>query len=444
MTSAIAVASPHLVPTAPTLQRLSNGLTVIAEQMPVEAVNLSLWSRVGSAMESDAINGMAHFLEHMIFKGTSQIPVGEFERRIEAHGGITNAATSQDYTHFFITTAPQDFAALAPLQIELVMNPLLIDAEFERERSVILEEILRAKDNARRRMFHHSMELAFSRLPYRRSVLGSAATIERLTSQQMREFHAYWYQPERMTAVAVGNLPVDELIQTVTDAFEQVLTARQVPTRNSFSDAPFSDANVYRSAPEAPFPDVHRVERVDPALQQARIVMSWRVSGLADIEQTYALDVLASVLGQGRTARLVQDLREQRQLVTSLSASNMTYWQQGVFSIVAQLPEENLAEVEAAIFHHVSCVCQEPITESELRQVQTQVANRYVFGSESPGDRAGLYGYYQTLTGQLERALTYPTKIQQLTARAIQMATQQYLSPEAYGILVIRPGEVGA
>lgn len=434
MTSATAVVSPHFVPTAPTLHRLSNGLTIIAEQMPVEAVNLNLWFRVGSAMESDAINGMAHYLEHMIFKGSSTLATGEFERRIEARGGVTNAATSQDYTNFFITTAPQDFAALAPLQIELVMNPLLPDEAFEQERPVILEEIRRSDDNPRRRTFRHSMELAFERLPYRRVVLGPSAVVENLTAQQMREFHTYWYQPERITAVAVGNLPVEELIGTVSEGFERALSCRQtsVPTR-------FSDTNVYRSAPEAPFSKIERRERVDPTLQQARLVMSWRVPGLTNVEQTHELDVLASVLGRGRTARLVKLLREEEQLVSGLFASNMTYWQQGVFSVSSQLPAENLEIVEAKIAEHIAHVCQEPITASELRRVQTQVANRYVFSSESPSDRAGLYGYYQTLTGHLDHALAYPQTIQNLTPQDIQAAAQTHLSPDAYGVLIIRP-----
>lgn len=434
MTSAIAVASPQSSPTAPTFRRLDNGLTIIAEQMPVEAVNLSLWLRVGSAMEADGINGMAHFLEHMIFKGTSELPVGEFERRIEARGGVTNAATSQDYTQFFITTAPQDFATLAPLQIELVMNPLLMDKEFEQERPVILEEILRAKDNSRRRMFHTSMELAFEQLPYRRAVLGPTSVVERLTPQQMREFHAHWYQPERITAVAVGNLPVESLIQIVSDGFDQALCRRQAALPNRFSEA-----LIHRSTPEAPFMGISRREQIDTALNQARLVMSWRVPGLAEIERTYALDMLASVLGRGRMARLVRDLRERQQLVTSLSANNITYRQQGVFSISAQLPEANLAQVEAEIARQVRQVCESPITPEELQRVQTQVANRYVFASESPSDRAGLYGYYQTLTGQLDRALSYPAKIQQLSAQDIQTAALQYLSPAAYGVLTIRP-----
>ncbi|HBE34761.1 MAG TPA: peptidase M16, partial [Cyanobacteria bacterium UBA11369] len=129
---------------APTIRRLDNGLTIVAEQMPVEAVNLSLWLNVGSAVESDEINGMAHFLEHMIFKGTERLASGEFERLVEERGAVTNAATSQDYTHYYITAAPQDFAKLAPLQMDVVLNPSIPDEAFERERFVVLEEIRRS------------------------------------------------------------------------------------------------------------------------------------------------------------------------------------------------------------------------------------------------------------------------------------------------------------
>ena len=161
--------------------------------------------------------------------------------------------------------------------------------------------------------------------------------------------------------------------------------------------------------------------------------------GLAEVEETDALDVLSSILGRGRMSRLVRDLRENQQLVTGISASNMSYWQQGVFSISAQLPPENLDAVEAAIVEQMTRICQEPVTDSELQRVQTQVANRYVFGSESPSDRAGLYGYYQTLTGQLHHALNYPHRVQQFTPADIQAAAQAYLSPQAYGVLRITP-----
>ena len=118
---------------SPTIQHFPQGFTIIAEQIPVDAVNLSLWANVGSAVEPDRINGMAHFLEHMVFKGTERLEIGEFERSIEERGAVTNAATSQDYTNFYITTAPKDFAELAPLQLDVVFNPRIDEDAFDQK-----------------------------------------------------------------------------------------------------------------------------------------------------------------------------------------------------------------------------------------------------------------------------------------------------------------------
>ena len=416
---------------APTIHRLSNGMVIVAEQMPVEAVNLSLWLNVGSAVESNDINGMAHFLEHMIFKGTARLESGEFERRIEEQGAVTNAATSQDYTHYYITTAPQHFAELTPLQLEVVLNASIPDEAFERERSVVLEEIRRSEDNPRRRTFQHLMELSFEHLPYRRSVLGPSAVIEGLKPQQMRDFHQGWYQPESMTAVAVGNLPVEQMIEVI----ERGLAGTRFADSEERSPLPHRSTH----APETPFSGIVRQEVVDDTLQQARLVMAWRVPGLADLEDTYALDVLASVLGHGRTSRLVRDLREERGLVSGIHATNMTSALQGLFYVSAQMPVENVAAVEAAIAQHIRDINEALVKTQEIARVCTQVANRFVFGSETPSDRAGLYGYYQTLLGDLTPVLTYPTCIQSLRPADLQKAAQRYLDPEAYGIVIQRP-----
>ena len=431
--------STHPALSSPTIRRLSSGLTVIAEQMPIEAVNLGLWINVGSSVESDAINGMAHFLEHMIFKGTPQLNQGEFERQVEARGAAMNAATSQDYTHFYITTAPKDFDLLAPLQIELVMNPSLQDGHFERERPVILEEIRRAEDSPARRMFYRSMQMSFDTLPYRRPVLGPASVVEALSAAQMRAFHHTWYQPQNMTAVAVGNLPVEEMMATVAEGFERATSRgnRTLATPELIMQAPATH-------PEKPFPTIHRDEHVDAALQQARLIMSWRVPGMRDLAQTYPLDVAAYVLGQGRTARLVDDLVERRHLASSVSVRNMTYGHQGVFYISATVAATNaieagLAETEAAILAHVAKLHETPIAPSELDRVKRQVANRYVFASETPSDRAGIYGYHQAMTGDIRHALDYPKQIHQISAQAVQSAVQQRLPLHAFGVMSLKP-----
>lgn len=413
---------------APTLHQLPNGLTIVAEQMPVEAVNLSLWVNIGSAVESEALNGMAHFLEHMVFKGTARLNSGEFERQIEERGAVTNAATSQDYTQYYITTAPKDFADLAPLQIDVVLKASIPDDAFGRERLVVLEEIRRSDDNPRRRTFQQAMQMAFDQLPYRRPVLGPVEVISQLKPQQMRDFHATWYRPQSITAVAVGNLPVDELIQIVADGFTEVIAQRTSESNR----LPAID-------PELPFTEIVRQEIIDDSLQQARLVMVWRVPGLSQLHQTYALDVLAAILGHGRTSRLVRDLREERGLVSSISVSNMTQRLQGTFYISAQLPAENLPTVEAAIAQHIHTIQTQPVQEAEIARVSTQVANRFIFGNETPSDRAGLYGYYQSMVGDLEPAFNYPATIQALNAADLQAAAQQYLSPTAYGVIALKP-----
>ncbi len=419
---------------SPTIHRLPNGLTIVVEQMPVEAVNLNLWNPIGSAIEANEINGMAHFLEHMIFKGTQQLLSGEFERKIEERGAVTNAATSQDYTHYYITTAPKDFAELAPLQMDVVLNPTIPDEAFEKERLVVLEEIRRSQDNPRRRTYYRAMELAFNHLPYRRPVLGPVEVISSLTPQQMRDFHTRWYQPESLTAVAVGNLPVEEMIEIIAEGFTHIKPQGREKSARSQMPHPLE-----MLTPEPNFQEIVRQEIVDETLQQSRMVMLWRVPGLLDLDQTYPLDVLASILGAGRTSRMIKDLREDRGLISSISVSNINHRIQGLFYISVDLPTENLDIVEAAIAQHIRTLHQEFVTEAEITRIRTQVANRFIFGNETPSDRANLYGYYQSMLGDLAPALNYPQHIQSVQPVDIREAVQKYLSPDAYGVSIVRP-----
>jgi predicted Zn-dependent peptidase len=411
------------------LHRLANGLTLIVESMPVEAITLNLWVKVGSAMEPDSINGVAHFLEHMIFKGSQCLGSGEFEQRVEARGATMNAATSQDYTHYYLTSAPQDFLDLAPLQLDVVLRPLLLPAEFEQERKVVLEEIRRSQDNLRHRIHQRTMQNTFERLPYRRSVLGPMEVIEQLTPEQMQSFHGIWYQPQNLTIAVAGNLSPPALIEHLSE-------------RVTAYDLPAAKPSNHNLAPEPPFTTIQRQEYCDERLQEARLILTWRVPGLDHLEEAYALDVLAAILSHGRTSRLVWDLRETRQQVSSILASNSTYSVQGAFSIAAKLPVKHLETVEAAILEHITQLHQEPITAAEIQRIRRQVANRFIFGNEQPSDRARLYGYYQTLLGDLQPALNYPQIIQALTPETLQQTAQRYLSATAYGVVILKPSNL--
>jgi zinc protease len=413
------VSSPAL--THPVCHRTTAGLTIIAEQMPIEAVNFSLWTPTGSAVESGAINGMAHFLEHMIFKGTETLAPGEFERQVEQRGGTTNAMTSQDYTCYYVTIAPQDFAAIAPLQLDLVLNAAIPDDEFKREQQVVLEEIRRSSDNIRRCVFAKTMAIAFDRLPYRRPVLGPAEGVANFTAEQMRQFHREWYAPSNLTAVVVGNLPVEQMIGTL----EAQLSDRAFAPQPSLPNL----------LPEDPFNDVQHQDIQDHRLTEARLMMMWRVPGMTDVQETDALDVLARILSTGRTSRLVQELREDRELVTHIGASNMTHTAQGVFWISAHLPVENIPAVEQAIIDQIQNLHEEPITAAELDRIKRQTINQFIFGNETPSSRAGLYGYSHAVFGNLAEGLGYTDRIQSISTATLQNVARKLLSVTGYRTL---------
>ncbi len=414
--------------TAPTQHILPNGIKIIAEQVPVDAVNLSIWVNVGSAVESNEINGMAHFLEHMVFKGSDRLGLGEFERAIESHGGNTNAATSQDYTHFYINVAPKDFAKLAPLQLDIVLKASIPDEEFQRERHVVLEEIRRSEDNPDRRIYRHISEMIYEQLPYRRPVLGLAEVVSTVTSEQMRSFHRKWYVPQNMTISVVGNLPVTEIIEVIANYFEG----------DAIADKPVAHTLAHTFTPERPFDAIVRREVIDPSLKQARLSMTWRVPGLVELSETYPLSILANILGSGRTSRMVQDLRENRRIVDRISVSNSAMRWQGTFQIFAKLNIEDVAIVEQIIREHILKLHETPVTDEELAKIRIQVSNRFVFGNESPRERAGIYGYYDRIVGSLELALNYPDLIKAITKEDIQAAVRRYLNPDAYGVLIVK------
>ncbi|MDB9377279.1 M16 family metallopeptidase, partial [Nodularia sphaerocarpa] len=185
--------------------------------------------------------------------------------------------------------------------------------------------------------------------------------------------------------------------------------------------------------------EIVRREFVDESLQQARLVMVWRVPGLGQLNDIYGLDVLAGILAHGRTSRLVRDLREERGLVSSIGVSNMTNQLQGTFYISAKCAVENLQAVEEAIAQHIRILHTELVSESEIARIRRRVANKFIFGNETPSDRAGLYGYYQSMVGDLEPAFNYPDHIQSQNATDLMQAAQQYLSPDAYGVVVLKP-----
>jgi len=405
--------------------RLTNGLTVIHQYLPATpVVVVDVWVRAGAINEPDEWSGMAHFLEHMIFKGTERLAVGVFDSVIENCGGIANAATSHDYAHFFLTTAAQYLEDTLPLMAELLLHAAICDEEFVRERDVVLEELRSCYDNPDWLGFQALGESVYQCHPYGRPILGTEAKLMARSPEEMRCFHAAHYQPENMTVVVIGGVEAQLALDLVNQSFQDFPHRAECPRLEVEAEPPITE--------------IRRRELYLPRIEQARLLMAWIGPGVDQLRDGYGLDLLSVLLADGRSSRLVRDLREEERLVQSISSGFSLQRDSSLFTISASLEPENLEEVEELICDRLFQLQQIPVSETELSRCQRLLCNDYIFSTEAATQIAGLYGYYNTIA-TAEIAVTYPLQIQRLKPLDLMQLAQQYLSPCHYAVAVLKP-----
>jgi zinc protease len=405
--------------------KLDRGLTVIHQYVPATSVVVTdVWVRGGAIAEPKEWTGMAHFLEHMVFKGSKLIAPGEFDRAVESLGGISNAATSHDYVHFFLTTADQYLPETLSHLAEILLHPAIPEDEFVREREVVLEEISSCYDDPDWLGFQALCETLYQHHPYGRSILGDEKQLIKYSPEQMRSFHRTHYQPENMTIAIVGGIEQQKALSLI--------------------DRTFKDFNVPQISPcinweaEPPLIDIRRRQMYLPNLQQARLSMGWIGPGVERLKDAFGLDLLSVILAGGRSSRLVKELREQKQLVFDISCEFSVSRDSSLFTISAWLEPENLELVENIIGDRLNELQNTLVSEGELIRSKRLLCNDYAFSTETPGQLAGLYGYYQTIA-KAELSVTYPWYIQQFESLELQYLASQYLYSDRYAITVLQP-----
>ncbi len=400
-----------------------DGLTLIHQYIPTTPVVVAdVWVKAGTIVEPDDWNGMAHFLEHMIFKGTDRLSPGAFDLAIETRGGMTNAATSHDYAHFFIATAVEHFPQTLPHLAELLLNASIPDEEFDRERSVVLEEILYSQDSPDNLAFEALIETLYQCHPYRRPILGTAEILKNRSPQEMRCFHRAHYRPENMTVVVVGGIeqsPAVELVDRCFGTFAEPLECQKVT-----------------ASPELPLDGIRRREIRLPRLELARLNLGWIGPGVECLEDAYALDLLSVVVAGGRSARLVRELREERQFVQWIDSQFSLQRDSSLFTISAAMMPEFLPVVEQILGDRLHQLHVTPVSQVELDRAKRQLCNDFTFSTETPAQLAGLYGYYQTLTDRADLGSCYGSQIQQLTAEDLKRVARQYLCRDRYAVTI--------
>ncbi|HEY6102873.1 MAG TPA: pitrilysin family protein [bacterium] len=417
----------HPAPAAPTTRPvtreiLANGLTVVvAESHATDVVTLNAWVKVGSRDETDELNGAAHFVEHLLFKGTRRRQVGEISREVESVGGQLNASTSFDYTQYYIVAASRFFDRILDIQADALMNSTVDPVEVDRERTVVLQELALIDDSPGRSAFTRLYSLLYPGHPYRRPVGGLPEIIRRLTRDQLFEFYRAHYGPSNVTLVIAGDVNTAETmarVRSVLGPWRHLVQGRA-------------------AAVAVPPPSEVRRAAVAQDVRVATILLGWIGADVRNPDH-YALDVLVYVLGQGRGARLIRSLRDRQQLVQSVGASFGTSLDPGLFAISAVADPQQAGRVEQAILAELSVLRDQGVSADELNRAKTLIEMETLVDQQTSRGWASNLGFAATIAG-LDYHETYLGRIRAVTAADVQRAAGRYLDPQRYALVLVQP-----
>jgi zinc protease len=395
---------------------LDNGLKVLLlEDHKSPAVTFQVWYRVGARDEKDGKSGLAHFLEHMMFKGTPTTGPEEYARIIAKNGGQSNAFTSSDVTVYFATMSREKIGIAIDLEADRMANALLSETYFEPEKKVIQEERrLRTEDNPASALGEVASAVAFTVHPYRRPVVGWMQDIENLTRQDLVDFYKLYYAPNNAFLVVVGDFSTVEIMAKIKNAFGKIPRGAEPPRITTDEPEQRGQRSVIlKKEAELPF------------------VLSFYHAPNLKSQDSFALDLLAVILAGGRSSRLYHELVYEKRLVRGVDVdySGVSIDPMGL-SIYAQLlPGIEPPTVEREIDRLVEETKSALVAERELQKAKNQVEAAFVFAQDSIFGQAMKIGYYEA-AGGWRQMNDYLEGVRKVTREDIQRVARQYLDAD--------------
>jgi zinc protease len=386
---------------------------VVQEHRASDVVALQLWVRAGGRDEAPNELGLAHYLEHMLFKGTTSRPTGFIDRDIEGAGGRMNAGTSLDYTYYHMVLPVARTMAAVDLLADISVNASLETAVLDAEKRVVLEEMRLSEDNPRRFLSRRLQEALFEGHPYGRPVIGTPDLVRGLTRETLLGFYRRLYAPEAFALIVVGPVKPSEVIDRARTTLGRIPRSGTMPL----------------PAPVPPPLRPRNVEVPRPGTQ-AYLAMGWHGPRI-DHADVAAVDLLVTILGQTRSSRLTRTIRDELGLVTSISSGYWAMQAAGAVSITAQMDPKNLARVETEIRGQIERIREQGVTDAERRRAITASEAQHEFGNETAEGRAQALGRAETVW-RLEDELAYLDRVRSVTGAQLQAAAQKYLNPARY------------
>lgn len=406
---------------------LDNGLKVLLlEEHKAPVVTFHIWYRVGSRNEQVGHTGLAHLMEHMMFKGTPTIGGQEFSQIIKRNGGRDNAFTSQDYTGYFVTLAADRIHLPLQLESDRMVNLRLDTDEVKRERSVVMEERrLRTEDDPSSALWEEVQAAAFKAHPYGNPIIGWMEDLRQLHQADLAAFYKSYYSPNNAVVVVVGDFDRAKLLPKIKKAFGSIPRGLNPPSVRSVEPPQNGQRRVVLTRPDAQLPS---------------IVAAYHVPTLTDSD-SYALEVLEVVLAGGKSAQLHRHLVYEMQLALNAGAYySRVSADPDLFSLYCTVaPGKSVGEMEEALFAEIEQLKSKLISSRELQKAKNQIEASFIFSQDSIFSLARQLASYEIVAGW-RSVNAYLPGIRAVTREDLRRVARKYLVAENRTVGILVPG----
>jgi zinc protease len=410
---------------------LDNGLRVLVQDDPRNPiVAVQVFYRVGSRNERPGATGLAHFLEHMMFKGTPTYGRGQIARLIEENGGRDNAYTTKDLTSYYTTIAADRLDLVLRIEADRMRHLLLDAAEIDSERKVVMEERrMRSEDDPDGLVYEAMSSLAFKAHPYRWPIIGWMSDIARINRAELRAFYDTYYLPNNAILVIAGDVRAPAALAMARRHFGRIARGAVPPPVTAVEPAPLDERRLVVRREQARLPVVN---------------IAWHVPNHTSADAP-ALELLSTVLSSGRTSRLYQKLVYEKRMVLGaggdysyLSLDPSLFW-----FYAAPLPGQAPEAVEQALLAEIERLKQEVVPEEELARARNQTEASFVWQQDSVFSRASVLGRFEML-GSWRRLDDYLPKLRAVTAADLQRVARTYFALDRKNVSILLPAEPAA
>jgi predicted Zn-dependent peptidase len=400
------------------LTRLPNGITVLTEHMPgLRSVTAGIWVRRGSRHEAPELNGICHFIEHAVFKGTLRRTARDIAVESDRLGGNLDAFTTHEMTGFAVKVADRSLPEAFDLLADLLAHPRFDQIDLDREQKVILEEMKMVEDTPDELLGELFNAAYFPGHPLGRPIEGTEETITSFDHKTISAFHAREFSPSNLVVAAAGNVEHEQLVELV---------------EKSFAAAASSEERV-ASVEESPDPAAPILIEQKKELEQAHLIIAAPWPNARDDER-YAASLLASVMGGGTSSRLWQTVREERGLAYSVGAGGSTFSDVGVFTIYAGTSPEHLDEVLDLSLAEMRRVVAESISDEELKLAKDQALSSILLGLESSSARVSALARQEIIHGRRISPQESIEKLEAVTPEDMQRVARKFFTSESLAL----------